>query len=152
MSVPVVSIVAVLAMTPLAPGVAANEIVDCRPTPRLPMSQWTLFKTIFVVHDRTSIVGCRAGGERTVKAHLTSVFQQLGVTDRTQAALWAKTQLVGPFRPMNAPTELPSVRETARPLRPHAGGTPMRHPQTTSQTATGVSEPLVGCLATWWWP
>ena len=27
--------------------------------------------------------------ERTVKAHLTSVFQRLGVTDRTQAALWA---------------------------------------------------------------
>jgi DNA-binding NarL/FixJ family response regulator len=27
--------------------------------------------------------------EKTVKAHLTSVFAQLGVTDRTQAALWA---------------------------------------------------------------
>ena len=31
--------------------------------------------------------------ERTVKAHLTSIFQQLGVTDRTQAALWAKEHL-----------------------------------------------------------
>ena len=31
--------------------------------------------------------------ERTVKAHLTSVFQQLGVTDRTQAALWARANL-----------------------------------------------------------
>ena len=30
--------------------------------------------------------------ERTVKAHLTSVYQQLGVTDRTQAALWAQRQ------------------------------------------------------------
>lgn len=28
--------------------------------------------------------------ERTVKAHLTSVFQAIGVTDRTQAALWAR--------------------------------------------------------------
>jgi DNA-binding NarL/FixJ family response regulator len=28
--------------------------------------------------------------ERTVKAHLTRVFQSLGVTDRTQAALWAQ--------------------------------------------------------------
>ena len=28
--------------------------------------------------------------ERTVKAHLTSVFQRIGVTDRTQAALWAE--------------------------------------------------------------
>jgi DNA-binding NarL/FixJ family response regulator len=31
--------------------------------------------------------------ERTVKAHLTSIFQQLGVTGRTQAALWAKEHL-----------------------------------------------------------
>ena len=31
--------------------------------------------------------------ERTVKAHLTSIFQRLGVTDRTQAALWAQTHL-----------------------------------------------------------
>jgi DNA-binding NarL/FixJ family response regulator len=31
--------------------------------------------------------------ERTVKAHLTHVFERLGVTDRTQAALWAKEHL-----------------------------------------------------------
>ena len=28
--------------------------------------------------------------ERTVKAHLTSIFQRIGVLDRTQAALWAE--------------------------------------------------------------
>jgi DNA-binding NarL/FixJ family response regulator len=28
--------------------------------------------------------------EKTVKAHLTKIFRQLGVTDRTQAALWAE--------------------------------------------------------------
>jgi DNA-binding NarL/FixJ family response regulator len=28
--------------------------------------------------------------EKTVKAHLTSAFRRIGVTDRTQAALWAK--------------------------------------------------------------
>ena len=28
--------------------------------------------------------------EKTVKAHLTNVFQRIGVTDRTQAALWAQ--------------------------------------------------------------
>jgi len=28
--------------------------------------------------------------ERTVKAHLTRIFEQLGVADRTQAALWAQ--------------------------------------------------------------
>jgi DNA-binding NarL/FixJ family response regulator len=31
--------------------------------------------------------------EKTVKAHLTSVFSQLGVSDRTQAALWAQRHL-----------------------------------------------------------
>jgi DNA-binding NarL/FixJ family response regulator len=30
--------------------------------------------------------------ERTVKAHLTSIFARIGVTDRTQAALWAERQ------------------------------------------------------------
>ena len=33
--------------------------------------------------------------EKTVKAHLTSVFQRIGVTDRTQAALWAERHGVG---------------------------------------------------------
>jgi DNA-binding NarL/FixJ family response regulator len=28
--------------------------------------------------------------EKTVKTHLTSVFRAIGVTDRTQAALWAQ--------------------------------------------------------------
>jgi DNA-binding NarL/FixJ family response regulator len=32
--------------------------------------------------------------EKTVKTHLTRVFQQIGVTDRTQAALWAKQNLL----------------------------------------------------------
>jgi DNA-binding NarL/FixJ family response regulator len=31
--------------------------------------------------------------ERTVKAHLTNVFQRIGVADRTQAALWAERNL-----------------------------------------------------------
>jgi DNA-binding NarL/FixJ family response regulator len=30
--------------------------------------------------------------EKTVKAHLTSVFSQIGVADRTQAALWAQRE------------------------------------------------------------
>jgi DNA-binding NarL/FixJ family response regulator len=34
--------------------------------------------------------------ERTVKAHLTQVFQSIGVTDRTQAALWARDRLGEP--------------------------------------------------------
>ncbi len=33
--------------------------------------------------------------EKTVKAHLTSIFQRIDVTDRTQAALWAERHGVG---------------------------------------------------------
>ena len=35
-------------------------------------------------------IALRLISEKTVKAHLTSVFRQLGVFDRTQAALWAQ--------------------------------------------------------------
>jgi len=33
--------------------------------------------------------------ERTVKAHLTSCYQRIGVADRTQAALWAERNAIG---------------------------------------------------------
>jgi DNA-binding NarL/FixJ family response regulator len=33
--------------------------------------------------------------EKTVKAHLTRVFAEIGVTDRTQAALWAQRHSIG---------------------------------------------------------
>jgi DNA-binding NarL/FixJ family response regulator len=35
--------------------------------------------------------------EKTVKAHLTSVFRELGVYDRVQAALWARDNGFGPI-------------------------------------------------------
>ncbi len=42
------------------------------------------------------LVAQRLGiSEKTVKAHLTRVFHRLGVTDRTQAALWAKRHGLG---------------------------------------------------------
>jgi DNA-binding NarL/FixJ family response regulator len=37
--------------------------------------------------------------EKTVKAHLTSVFRRIGVTDRTQAALWAERNGLRPGGP-----------------------------------------------------
>jgi DNA-binding NarL/FixJ family response regulator len=46
------------------------------------------------------VIARRLGiSERTVKAHLTSIYQRLGVTDRTQAALWAQRQsrVLGPL-------------------------------------------------------
>ena len=36
--------------------------------------------------------------ERTVKAHLTSAYQRIGVADRTQAALWAQRHDLGALR------------------------------------------------------
>jgi DNA-binding NarL/FixJ family response regulator len=33
--------------------------------------------------------------EKTVKAHLTRIFERIGVTDRTQAALWVERQRLG---------------------------------------------------------
>ena len=33
--------------------------------------------------------------EKTVKSHLTRIFRELGVTDRTQAALWAERHGIG---------------------------------------------------------
>ena len=30
--------------------------------------------------------------EKTVKSHLTSIFRQIGVTDRVQAILWVERQ------------------------------------------------------------
>jgi DNA-binding NarL/FixJ family response regulator len=37
------------------------------------------------------VIALRLGiSEKTVKAHLTNVFRTIGVTDRTQAALWAE--------------------------------------------------------------
>lgn len=43
------------------------------------------------------LVARRLGiSEKTVKAHLTRVFERIGVTDRTQAALWARDHGIGP--------------------------------------------------------
>ena len=42
------------------------------------------------------VIARRLGiSERTVKAHLTSIFPRLGVADRTQAALWAERHRPG---------------------------------------------------------
>jgi DNA-binding NarL/FixJ family response regulator len=37
--------------------------------------------------------------EKTVKSHLTRIFREIGVTDRTQAALWAEREGLGPGSP-----------------------------------------------------
>ena len=78
--------------SPLAPK-AARELLTARgQRPELKLSE-----------REQEVLGCVAKGlpnkliairlgisEKTVKAHLTRIYQQIGVTDRTQAALWAR--------------------------------------------------------------
>jgi DNA-binding NarL/FixJ family response regulator len=97
--------------SPLAPR-AAREMINDRATTGGPSG---------LSARELEVLGLVAGGlpnkliarqleisEKTVKAHLTSVFAQIGVTDRTQAALWAQRHTSDP-RP--APT-------SSRPSRP----------------------------------
>ena len=82
--------------SPLDPK-AARVLLESR---RLPQATTTMTdresEVLSLVRDglANKQIARRLGiSERTVKAHLTSVFQRLGVTDRTQAALWAERHL-----------------------------------------------------------
>ena len=86
--------------SPLDPK-AARALVESRRTGR-DIAQLTdrEREVLLLVRDglANKQIARRLGiAERTVKAHLTSVFQRLGVTDRTQAALWAREHLAGPM-------------------------------------------------------
>jgi DNA-binding NarL/FixJ family response regulator len=79
--------------SPLAPR-AARELltarVDARPTVDLSPREREVL-TLLANGLANKQIGFRLGiSEKTVKTHLTNVFQQIGVTDRTQAALWAQ--------------------------------------------------------------
>jgi DNA-binding NarL/FixJ family response regulator len=84
--------------SPLDPK-AARVLVDSRRAGRdIPQLTDREREVLLLVRDglANKQIARRLGiAERTVKAHLTSVFQRLGVTDRTQAALWAREHLSG---------------------------------------------------------
>ena len=80
--------------SPLDPQ-AAKVLLHARRTPRDPGAGLTdrESQVLDLVSDGLSNkqIALRLGiTERTVKAHLGSVFQRIGVADRTQAALWAR--------------------------------------------------------------
>jgi DNA-binding NarL/FixJ family response regulator len=82
--------------SPLDPK-AARALLESRRA-RTPAAQLTdrEREVLLLVRDglANKQIARRLGiAERTVKAHLTSVFQRLGVSDRTQAALWAQEHL-----------------------------------------------------------
>jgi DNA-binding NarL/FixJ family response regulator len=81
---------------PLAPK-AARVLLDSRqaatPGRDLSVREREVLQLLVTGMANKQIARRLGIAERTVKAHLTSIFQQLGVTDRTQAALWARDHL-----------------------------------------------------------
>lgn len=81
--------------SPLDPK-AATELLQARSTPSPADALSHREREVLVMLGRgmaNKEIAWRLGiSEKTVKAHLTSVFRRIGVTDRTQAALWADRQ------------------------------------------------------------
>jgi DNA-binding NarL/FixJ family response regulator len=83
---------------PLAPKAAA-EILAARAT-SAPAGELSVRErevlTLVTAGLANKQIGRRLGiSEKTVKGHLTRIFQAIGVTDRTQAALWAERNGLG---------------------------------------------------------
>lgn len=80
---------------PLDPMVARALLTAQRPPASVQLTDRER-EVLLLVRDGlpNKLIARRLGiSERTVKAHLGSVFQRLGVTDRTQAAVWAAQHL-----------------------------------------------------------
>ena len=78
--------------SPFAPKVA-RTLLDARAArPEAHLSERELEVLRCVAKGLPNKLIARSLGisEKTVKAHLTRIYQQIGVTDRTQAALWAR--------------------------------------------------------------
>ena len=79
--------------SPLDPRVA-RALIDARhvrtpPTPRLTEKQQEVLDLVARGLSNRLIARQLGISEKTVKAHLTTIYSTLGVTDRLQAALWA---------------------------------------------------------------
>ncbi|MFL5863921.1 MAG: response regulator [Solirubrobacteraceae bacterium] len=86
--------------SPLAPRAAHELIVDraeghSRSGPDLSAREVEVLALVAEGLPNKLIARRLEISEKTVKAHLTSVFAQIGVTDRTQAALWAHRHKIG---------------------------------------------------------
>ena len=78
---------------PLAPK-AAREVLaargERRPSADLSKREEDVLRLVAQGHPNKVIARELSISEKTVKAHLTHIFQRIGVSDRTQAALWAQ--------------------------------------------------------------
>jgi DNA-binding NarL/FixJ family response regulator len=83
--------------SPLAPR-AAREVLsarsDDRPASELSARETDVLRLVAQGLPNKHIARELEISEKTVKAHLTNIFQRIGVSDRTQAALWAKDHRV----------------------------------------------------------
>lgn len=77
-----------LAVVPAAPGIAGQLHLQ-----RERARPWSLLGLVGQGMANKQIARTLGIAERTVKVHLNSVFRQLGVADRTSAALWAREHL-----------------------------------------------------------
>jgi DNA-binding NarL/FixJ family response regulator len=77
---------------PLAPKAAAALLAERATTSPVELTPREREVLALVVEGLANKQIARRLGisEKTVKGHLTNLFQRLGVTDRTQAALWAE--------------------------------------------------------------
>jgi DNA-binding NarL/FixJ family response regulator len=78
--------------SPLDPKVARELLADRRETraPQLTDREREVLTLVGEGLPNKLIARRLEISEKTVKAHLTRVFTEIGVTDRTQAALWAR--------------------------------------------------------------
>jgi DNA-binding NarL/FixJ family response regulator len=82
---------------PLAPKAARAVLVtraEQRPTDDLSERERDVLRLVAQGLPNKRIARELDISEKTVKAHLTNIFQRIGVTDRTQAALWAQRHRV----------------------------------------------------------
>jgi DNA-binding NarL/FixJ family response regulator len=82
-------------LDPKAARVLLQRQRDLRPAEELSAREEQVLRLVAAGLANKQIARKLGISERTVKAHLTNVFQRLGVTDRTQAALWARDHLPG---------------------------------------------------------
>ena len=78
--------------SPLAPRAARTLIGSRSSTPSHQLSDCEREVLQLVTRGLSNKLIARELGisEKTVKAHLTTIFQRIGVTDRVQAAMWAR--------------------------------------------------------------
>jgi len=83
---------------PLAPKAAA-ALLEGRSRPQTTVDLTTREREVLVLVNEglaNKQIARRLGiSEKTVKGHLTNLFQRIGVADRTQAALWAERNGIG---------------------------------------------------------